>query len=66
MSCKYKEDCPCCSGWCDSPKQDYEQCVQFLITAHARDTEELERSEDKNVQYQDTINRIKRICDGRG
>lgn len=66
MSCKYIDNCPCRSNWCKKQKQDYEQCIPFLITAHERVVGELERSEDKSAQRQDTINRIRRICDGRG
>ena len=34
MSCKYKEECPSYSGWCEGPKQDFSRCVEFLITAY--------------------------------
>ena len=39
MSCKYKNECPSYSGWCEGPKQEFERCIPFLIscveTAHA-------------------------------
>ena len=31
MSCRYKNECPSYSGWCDGPKQDFSRCVEFLI-----------------------------------
>ena len=34
MSCKYKNECPSYSGWCERPKQDFSKCVEFLITAY--------------------------------
>lgn len=34
MSCRYKDECPSYSGWCDGPKQDFSKCVEFLITAY--------------------------------
>lgn len=34
MSCRYKNECPSYSGWCDGPKQDFSRCVEFLITAY--------------------------------
>ena len=33
MSCKYKDQCPSYSGWCEGPKQDFSRCVEFLVTA---------------------------------
>lgn len=34
MSCRYKDQCPSYSGWCEGPKQDFSRCVAFLITAY--------------------------------
>lgn len=34
MSCRYKNECPSYSGWCEGPKQDFSKCTQFLITAY--------------------------------
>lgn len=34
MSCRYKDQCPSYSGWCNGPKQDFSKCVEFLITAY--------------------------------
>lgn len=36
MGCKYKQDCPSSSGWCEGPQQHYERCVPFLISAANR------------------------------
>lgn len=32
MSCKYKNECPSYSGWCEGPKQEFERCIPFLIS----------------------------------
>ena len=34
MSCKYKDQCPSASGWCERPRQDFSQCVAFLVSAY--------------------------------
>ena len=34
MSCKYKDQCPSASGWCEGPRQDFSQCVAFLVSAY--------------------------------
>lgn len=34
MACKYFEECPSRSGWCESHQQDYSKCVPFLINAY--------------------------------
>lgn len=62
MTCKYKGICQCYSGWCDKPKQDYEQCVLNLIKKCENAENDLERCEDKLSQAQDTIRSIKRMC----
>lgn len=33
MSCKYKDECPSASGWCDGPKQSFERCIPYLIAS---------------------------------
>lgn len=33
MSCKFKDECPSYTGWCEGTKQDFSQCVSFLINA---------------------------------
>ena len=33
MSCRYKNECPSYSGWCEAPKQTFERCLPFLVTA---------------------------------
>lgn len=47
MACRYIDRCPCASGWCESPRQDYEQCIPFLLTVYEREQSELERCENK-------------------
>lgn len=39
MSCRYKDECPSYSGWCEGPKQDFSRCVEFLITAYENEKE---------------------------
>ena len=51
MSCKYKAECPSYSGWCEGPKQSFERCIPFLITAL-----ENERSKQPKMSF---------ICDHR-
>ena len=34
MSCRYKNECPSYSGWCEGIKQDFEKCIPFLVTAY--------------------------------
>lgn len=36
MSCQFKKECPSYSGWCEGPKQDFANCVTFLIAAYKR------------------------------
>lgn len=36
MSCQFKDECPSYSGWCEGPKQDFANCVTFLIPAYKR------------------------------
>lgn len=36
MSCKYREECPSRTGWCEGPKQDFEKCIPFLIASQKR------------------------------
>ncbi len=51
MSCKYKDECPSYTGWCECEKQKYEECPQFLITAY-----ENEKKRANKLQEQfDTI-----------
>lgn len=33
MSCQFKNECPSYSGWCEGPKQDFEKCIPFLVSA---------------------------------
>lgn len=51
MSCKFKDECPSYSGWCEAPKQDFARCIPFLINAV-----QAARSEHPKVLY---------ICDKR-
>lgn len=54
MSCKYKEECPSYSGWCELPKQDFSRCVSFLITAYDNVKEELNLCKMQLQGYKDT------------
>lgn len=33
MSCKFKDECPSYTGWCEGPKHDFSRCIPFLINA---------------------------------
>ncbi|OUQ18613.1 hypothetical protein B5E80_17955 [Flavonifractor sp. An135] len=43
MSCKYKDECPSYSGWCEGPKQEFERCIPFLISAVENARAELDK-----------------------
>ncbi len=44
MSCRYKEECPSYSGWCERRgKQDFSKCIPFLITTYENAKKELEK-----------------------
>lgn len=49
MSCRYKDICPSYSGWCEGPKQDFSNCVSFLITAYENTKEELQKYKDTGL-----------------
>lgn len=55
MGCKIKERCPCRSIWCEKEKPDYENCVQFLITAFERESSERDSYENKLNQIKEII-----------
>ncbi len=71
MSCRYKNECPSYSGWCEGPKQDFSKCVQFLISAYENIKRQLDECGDarekqiskkvvRKIQKEDiTIGRIK-------
>ena len=71
MSCRYKNECPSYSGWCEGPKQDFSLCVQFLISAYENIKRQLDECGDvrekqipkkvvRKIQKEDiTIGRIK-------
>lgn len=40
--CKFQTECPSASGWCISPKQDYEKCIPFLISAYKNAKKEIQ------------------------
>lgn len=46
MSCRYKNECPSYSGWCEGPKQDFSKCVQFLIPAYENIKRQLDECGD--------------------
>lgn len=54
MSCKYKDQCPSATGWCEGPRQDFSQCVAFLVSAY----ETLKRSKTPVLYLCD-----RRACD---
>lgn len=49
MSCRYKDICPSYSGWCEGPKQDFSNCVSFLITAYENKRDELQKYKDTGL-----------------
>ena len=57
MSCRYKNECPSYSGWCDGPKQDFSRCVEFLITAY-----ENEKARGKAGEPQEIQKECKKVC----
>lgn len=38
--CKYKESCPSRTGWCERKNPNYEQCIEFILTAYTRQLDE--------------------------
>ena len=50
MSCRYKNECPSYSGWCDGPKQDFSRCVEFLITAYENEKARGKAGEPQEIQ----------------
>lgn len=61
MGCKYKNECPSYSGWCDGPKQDFSRCIQFLITAYENAKGEI--TEMKGESF-NNVSRPSHYCDG--
>lgn len=57
MSCKYKYECPSYSGWCEGPKQDFEKCIPFLVTAleNSRNEQGLLLKRFRHLLESDTI-----------
>lgn len=55
MSCKYKNECPSYSGWCEGTKQNFALCVQFLVGAYdrekARNKEEMPQEIQKESRH---------------
>ena len=55
MSCKYKNECPSYSGWCEGTKQNFALCVQFLVGAYdrekARNKEEMPQEIQKESNF---------------
>lgn len=41
--CKYKGSCPSRSGWCERKNPNYEQCIEFILTAYTRQRDEVKR-----------------------
>ena len=36
MSCKYIKECPSATAWCRGEKQEFEECIGFIIRAKQR------------------------------
>lgn len=55
MSCKYKNECPSYSVWCEGTKQNFALCVQFLVGAYdrekARNKEEMPQEIQKESNF---------------
>lgn len=51
MSCKYKNECPSYSGWCEGPKQDFARCIPFLISCVETARAELSKSQATPVVF---------------
>lgn len=49
MSCRYKDQCPSYSGWCDGIKHDFSRCVSFLITAYENEKSCMAANEYQNL-----------------
>lgn len=49
MGCRYKEECPSYSGWCEGEKQDFSRCISFLITAYENVKKELEKYQELSL-----------------
>lgn len=45
-SCRFKNECPSYSGWCEDPKQDFSRCIPFLINAYNSVKKELEKYQE--------------------
>lgn len=57
MACKWKEDCPSYSGWCEMDAQDYSSCIPFILSAyenlrHNLVVERLSKAEEKKIDHQ--------------
>lgn len=63
MSCKFKEECPSYSGWCERPSLDFSRCVPFLMSAvKGRDKRIAELEAAANVP---AAPRVLYLCDRR-
>lgn len=62
MSCKYKEECPSYSGWCEGPKQTYERCIPFLVSAVERAREEAAQARDSPKVFYECDRRACKTC----
>ena len=66
MSCRYKNEFPSYSGWCDGPKQDFSRCIQFLITAYENAKEKLEERNMRNMINLEWATRLCKVGDRTG
>lgn len=55
MSCRYKDQCPSYSGWCEGPKKNFSRCVEFLVTAYENERKHSE-SVDEAIKAVSEIN----------
>ena len=42
MGCKYKNECPSYTGWCEAPEIDFEKCIPFIIAAYENEKHRLD------------------------
>lgn len=50
ISCRFKEECPSYSGWCELPKNNFSRCIPFLLTAIQIRDAKIKRLEKQIIQ----------------
>ncbi len=63
MSCRYKNECPSYSGWCEGPKQDFSKCIPFLVTAYENEKQRANRYEKKIRELDVKLNHLSDTID---